>query len=327
MKVGMLLASIEDGGLENHTIELCNELNKKGIETILIANKKYKNLVKKFIEFDFSKSRNNPFMLYKLTKLLKKENFDIIHSQANKATSILAKIKPFLNSKIVATLHNYKTNLKAYEKMDFVITVSDSIAKNLKIKHKTIYNGIKLEDVNLIDLKKKFNIKKEFIITSAARFVKVKNLDLLLKGIAGIDDVHLILVGDGKEKKHLENLAKRLNIDVTFTGFLDATSTREIIKSSHLFVMTSKREGFPYTFVESMHLNTPFISTDISDIKKFISQKFIFQDETELKEKIVFIKNNYDNILKEFDEIFKITKKEFSLENMVKRTIEVYEKF
>ena len=92
--------------------------------------------------------------------------------------------------------------------------------------------------------------------------------------------------------------------------------------------MTSQKEGFPYTFIEAMLCGTPFISTDVSDIKKFIGEKFIvpFENPKKLEEKIEYIKSNYDTIIKEFNHSFKFSKNEFTKENMVKKTIDIYKK-
>ena len=107
MKICQVLAGIEDGGLEKHTIELSKQLVNRGFDVTVIAHKDFESFFGNinFIPLDLSKSRNNFFILFKLFKILKKGNFDIIHTQANKATSMVVKLKPFIDSKIIATLH------------------------------------------------------------------------------------------------------------------------------------------------------------------------------------------------------------------------------
>jgi O55-antigen biosynthesis alpha-1,3-galactosyltransferase len=335
MKICQVLAGNEDGGLEKHTIELSKQLVNRGFDVTVIAHEDFKESFEniKFIPLDLSKSRNNFFILFKLYKILKKENFDIIHTQANKATSMVTKIKSFINTKIVSTLHNYKKNLSAFEKSDFVITVSDNIGKNLKTKNKvTIYNGILFNyDENLkIDLYSKYNIEKDkFIICSVARLTKVKRFELILSAIKNLD-LHLILVGSGEEENNLRNEVTRLNIEnkVTFTGNLVNNEVKEIISSSSLFVMSSDNEGFPYTFVETMFCKTPFISTPVSDMEKLLGKKYIthFSDVNELSNKIEYVRNNYNEVLTDFQEKFDYAQNKFTIENMVNETISVYKK-
>lgn len=334
MRICQILAGNGKGGLEKHTIELSQELQKKGINVTVIAHKEFASHFKniRFIPLDLNKGRNNILILFKLYKILKNEQFDIIHTQANKATAMVTKLKPFLKSKIVSTLHNYKKNLSSFYKSDFVITVSDKIGEKLPIPNKiTIYNGLnfqKKDDLH-IDLHQKYGIdEKKFLICTVARLTRVKRFDILLNALQGIN-VHLILVGGGEEEENLKQLAKNIGIegDVTFTGNLDNHTVQQIISSSKLFVMTSDNEGFPYTFVETMFCNTPFLSTPVSDIEKIIGKKYIvpFGDTKNLSEKIDFIKNNYEEVLKDYQKIFRFSEKKFTLNNMMAETISVYE--
>ncbi len=332
MRVALVLGGAEDGGLEKHTIELAHSLQDRGVDIAVIAHGKFKSDFKdiKFFELDLSKSRNNPFILYRLYEILKRESFDIIHTQANKATDMVIKLKPFLNSKIVSTLHSYKKNTKSFEKADFVITVSDKIGENIKNKNRvTIYNGIRPDNISDINLYDRYSIQKNgFIICSIGRFVQVKRFDLLLKSIKNCN-VHLLLVGDGDEKGNLVQLSKKLNVEnrVTFTGYLNQKETKEIIKSSKLFVMTSQKEGFPYTFIESMLCETPFISTDVSDVKKFIPSKFITKlDAKDIADKIEEFYGNYKENLALYKSLFEIAKAKFSIKNMTNKTIDIYKK-
>jgi len=85
-------------------------------------------------------------------------------------------------------------------------------------------------------------------------------------------------------------LAGDLNIEnkITFIEELENKEVKELISSSKLYVITSQREGFSYTFAESLVLKTPLLSTDVADIKKTIGEKYIvpFDDPKKLSEKI-----------------------------------------
>jgi glycosyltransferase involved in cell wall biosynthesis len=335
MRICQVLAGNEDGGLEKHTIELSKQLVNRGFDVTVIAHKDFAEYFENinFIPLDLSKSRNNFFILFKLFKILKKGNFDIVHTQANKATSMVAKIKSFISAKIVSTLHNYKNNLSAFERSDFVITVSDNIGKNLKIKNRTtIYNGISFDNSDNLNLNlyEKYNIpENKFIICSVARLTKVKRFELILSAIKDLD-LHLILVGSEDEENNLKKETQRLNIKdkVTFTGNLANIEVKKVVFSSSLFVMSSDNEGFPYTFVETMFCKTPFISTPVSDMEKLLGDKYTipFSNVERLSAKIEYIKDNYDEVLKDFQEKFEYAQNKFTIENMVNETIEVYKK-
>jgi len=334
MKVCQVLASGGNGGLEKHTIELSRALQAKGIDITVIASKKYKDDFKNinFIEIDLTKGRSNVFTLWKLFRILKKEKFDIIHAQANKATSMIIKLKPFLKSKIVATLHNFKKNLKPFLKANAVITVSDRIGKKLDIDNKeTVYNGMEITDNIDIDLYKHFNISTDkFIICGVGRLVEAKGFDLLIESMQYMDHtIVLLLIGDGPDREKLEKLSKKLNIDnrIIFAGNIENEFTKSMIKSSDLLVISSRREGFSYVFAESLLLGTPIVSTDVADIKKFITSQYISPFDPKLfAKKVNDFKKNYDQNIVEYQKIFKKAKNTFTLENMTAQTIKVYEK-
>ena len=334
MKICQVLAGNEDGGLEKHTIELSKQLVERGFSLSVIAHKDFENFFENvnFIPLDLSKGRNNIFILYKLYKILREGNFDIVHTQANKASSMVIKIKPFINAKIVSTLHSNKKNLSAFEKSDFVITVSNKIGLRIKNKKKvTIYNGIKLDEIEKIDdVFQKYNIpKNKFLITSVGRLCDVKRFDLLIKSIKNLD-VFCILVGDGENKNSLIELTKKEEVQerVLFTGNIVNIDVKKILSISKLFVITSDKEGFPYVFIESLICKTPVISTDVSDIKDIIGKKYIipYDEYDKLNEKINYIKNNYDKVSDDFQEKFEYAQNKFTIDNMVNETIEVYKK-
>lgn len=333
MRICQVLAGNEDGGLEKHTIELSKQLVNRGFDVTVIAHKDFESFFGNinFIPLDLSKSRNNFFILFKLYKILKKGNFDIIHTQANKATSMVTKIKSFINAKIISTLHSYKRNLSPFEKSDFVITVSNKVAEKIKNKNiKTIYNGIEFYNVDNSEILQKYKIpQNKFLICSVGRLCDVKRFDLLIKSIKDLD-VFCILVGDGENKDSLINLAKKENVEekILFTGNIDNMDVKKILAISNLFIITSDREGFPYVFIESLLCKTPVISTNVSDIKDIIGNNYIvpFNDCNKFNEKINYIKNNYDEVLKDFQEKFEYAQNKFTIENMVNETIEVYKK-
>ncbi len=125
-------------------------------------------------------------------------------------------------------------------------------------------------------------------------------------------------------------MAKKLNIEekVFFTGPLALKEVSKVLKNSHLFVMTSQNEGFPYTFVEAMFHNLPFVSTPVSDIEKFIGKKYIIPHDSheELAKKIDYIQSNYDTVINDFKPIFSKAQSVLSVDFMTDETIKVYNK-
>jgi glycosyltransferase involved in cell wall biosynthesis len=321
------------GGVEKHTIELSKALKRKGVDVTIIAHESFREFFEgfRFIGLDLTKCRYNVVNLFKLYRILKRENFDIVHTQANKATAMVALIKPMISSKFVATLHSYKNNLWPFNRADFVITVSDRIGEPLKNEHKTtIYNGVQFDNIEKVDLRQRYSLpQNSFLVCAVGRLAKVKAYEILIRSMCYTDDeCFLLLVGDGIEHESLTKLTKQLRLEnkVYFLGHKENDEVKKIIASSDLLAISSQKEGFPYVFVETLLSQTPVISTDVSDIKKFITEKYIVKqlDEKNMAEKIMYVKNHYDEILEDFQKIFIKAAECFTVQKVVDETLAVY---
>ncbi|MFW5501585.1 MULTISPECIES: glycosyltransferase family 4 protein [unclassified Maridesulfovibrio] len=87
-------------------------------------------------------------------------------------------------------------------------------------------------------------------------------LDLLPKVFTKYPDYSLVILGEGENRKDLEEQAERLGIAdrVFMPGFIK--NPHAIIQKSSLFVFPSRFEGFPNALVESMALGLPVVSFD-----------------------------------------------------------------
>jgi len=100
----------------------------------------------------------------------------------------------------------------------------------------------------------------------AGRLIYEKRIDLLLHAIALIKaelpTISCIIIGDGPERRALEDLARRLGImkNVMFTGFVDQDGLIAYMKSSRVFVLPSEREGFGLVIIEANACKLPVVS-------------------------------------------------------------------
>ena len=332
MKICQILASHDYGGLEKHTIELSLELYKQNIDITVIAHESFQKYFKNipFIPLDFSSSRYNPFMLYELYKILNKYEFDIVHAQANKASSMVAILKYFLspNTKTIATIHSQKKNIKSFEKFDYVIGVSYRVLDSLNNASKTvIYNGINTPKVTYDELFwHKFGITKEsFVICAIGRLEIVKNFSMLIKSICELP-IELVIVGDGSQKDNLKKLAKELKISskVHFLGF--RKDVNDILYHSQLCIISSDREGFSYVMAEALLLEKPIISTDVGDMTRILPKGYVVpvDDVDAMQNSILKVLNNYEDSLNIFEKSFEFAKMNFTLEYMVKKVKDLY---
>jgi len=149
-----------------------------------------------------------------------------------------------------------------------IITVSNSSKQELiesgvpEHRIEIIPNGVDVEKYDEIKAEKS-GIPRVIYI---GRLIGYKHIDDLLVAFSRLDlDAELYIVGEGPERKNLEDLAGKLKVDhkVNFTGFIDERKKIRLLKSSHVLVLPSTTEGFGIALIEAMAAGTPAIAANI----------------------------------------------------------------
>lgn len=181
-----------------------------------------------------------------------------------------------------------------YPHADKIVANSKAIRNSLIIdygiapeKIMTIYNGINLEKFitnseSMVLSKEEKIIFLKPVIISIGRLDKYKNIDSLIRAFSKIrQGNHLVILGDGEERKALINLTHSLNLEqvVFFLGKKDNPEC--FLKHASLFVLSSCVEGFPNVVLEAMACGLPVISTDcLSGPRELLAPNTNFQIET-----------------------------------------------
>ncbi|MGH7775235.1 MAG: glycosyltransferase [Candidatus Binatia bacterium] len=114
-----------------------------------------------------------------------------------------------------------------------------------------------------------------FKMITAGRLVSCKGMDDLVQILLELDDVGLVVVGDGPEERRLRSLAKQFGVDerVCFTGKLDSRRLRFALSDSDLFVINSNHEGFPHVVLEAMQVGLPVVATNVGGTREVIEDQ------------------------------------------------------
>ena len=109
--------------------------------------------------------------------------------------------------------------------------------------------------------------ENEMIIISVGRVVKRKGYEealRALKRIEHIDNWRYIIIGDGPERKNLEELAKELKIQnrVIFTGYIEEELKYQYLNIADIYLLSSYHEGFGICLQEAMFSGLSIVSTD-----------------------------------------------------------------
>ena len=113
-----------------------------------------------------------------------------------------------------------------------------------------------------------------FVVGTVARLVPVKNHAMLLQALARLPaEVHAVLIGEGRSRSALEDLARSLQIEprVHFTGQLvEPANLHQFFDAS---VLCSRSEGFPNSVLEALAAGCPVVATPVGGVPEVIKDR------------------------------------------------------
>jgi len=258
------------------------------------------NLLRSLNIIEFKKRALNLSLFYSLAVLLSsgREHYDIVHSQFGTTGIQTMMLRRFgiLQGKLLVSIRgrdicrNVKEEKANYTKLfksaDLMLPVSNYFKKKLidlgceESKIVVHHSGINL---------KKLSFKSRIInsgdvikIVTVGRLEEKKGIEYGLKALKMVleenGNVVYKIVGDGKLKSYLQNLACQLGIreKVIFYGKQNHDAIAQILNDSHVFIapsVTAKdgdQEGIPNVLKEAMALGMPVVSTYHSGIPELV---------------------------------------------------------
>ena len=224
---------------------------------------------------------------------VKKINPDIVHVQTIFLALSGLLIKKFLRKPYVVYGRGSDVYLRQglenliskpiLKNADAVIVLTEDMKRGIqKIWNKDVFvipNGIDLErfeNLSKEDLRSKLEIKEEKIIVFVGTLRSVKGVKYLIEAMKIIIDknknTRLFIVGDGKERKYLENLVKELVLEkyVTFIGKVPNEEVPEYMAASDVFVLPSLSESFGIVNLEAMASGLPIVATNVRGLPEII---------------------------------------------------------
>lgn len=102
-------------------------------------------------------------------------------------------------------------------------------------------------------------------VLGVGHFCERKDFATLIRAVAQVRKTHtcnLVLLGQGKEHDHLQQLAGELGFgdDIYMPGF--SPNPYAYMRNASVFALTSRWEGMPVVLVESLGMGTPVVATD-----------------------------------------------------------------
>jgi glycosyltransferase involved in cell wall biosynthesis len=222
--------------------------------------------------------------LLRLYRLLRSERPTILHTRlfhANLAGRLLGRLAgvPVVicgeRTMGMESSGRYLLNRLTLALADRVVCVSERVAAFYReriglLPEKTVVipNGVELPDpaqfLGQCEARCMLGLPRDGIwIASVARLAPVKRLDLLLSAVAVLEDVSLVLVGDGSEEERLRELAGRLGLmgRVRFAGYQQ--DVWPWLAACDVLVLSSDWEGMPNAVLEAMGAGLPVVATAV----------------------------------------------------------------
>ena len=305
---------------------------------------------------------------------LYKDKFDIIHSHGGGTISLLGlEIARLKKIPIVFTYHtlwNKYTHYllkgvvrpKVVERISRIVCnrCTAIIAPSKRIKNELISYGVKkpigvipsgvnferfkVKNIGFLRKKIRLGIERR-IVLSIGRLGIEKSTDLLIRAFGLVakknKNTVLVIVGDGPEKKNLENLTKELGIQdrVYFTGNINFEDMPLVYRDADLLLFASRTETQGMVILEALASGLPVVAVNDAVYEGIIKDKkngiLVSNDIDQFAKACLFLLNNpaYRKKLSEnavkFVEKFSIYTTAETLEKLYKKLIYQYneEKF
>ncbi len=298
-RIALIGFHLHGGGTARVMANLSNFFDEKGLEVHNI-------IIHDEIGYDYSgtlynlgklKSRSNTifnklkrFIYFR--RYMKNHQFDfIIDFRFRKRIIQEFLISRFVydRKKTIYTIHSSKLNVYLpesvfwakviYGKCYKVLALTNEMEQMAKLKYtnllniSSIYNPIVIPEI-LKKAKEEINFGFNYVIGAGSFDVNTKQFDKLIaayaKSLLPKQQIHLVILGQGKLLHYLKKVAKRNKVNelVHFSGF--ESNPYKFFSKSKFFVLSSKFEGLPMVILEALACEVPVVAFNSVGIKEVV---------------------------------------------------------
>lgn len=355
MNILQILPQLNFGGVETGTIDLAKRLTRLGHKCVIISGGgRQKELLSKFgiIHYEPPVHKKSPlsimYSIKKVREIIREERIDLVHSRS-RVPAIIGGIASYKEEvPFVTTCHGYYSKHIFSYPMTWgksVIVISNSIGRHMVDdfrlpidRMRLIFRGVDLEQFSFKE--PSIKTKQSFTIGMIGRITPLKGHRFFIRSLVMVlrvmPDIKVLIVGDAPQskkrfKEELKSLVTRLELDrnVEFIGETDDVS--EIMSRLDLLVLaTTQQEGFGRVIIEAFASGVAVVATSVGGVLDIITsgKNGILvppEDPKAMAEAILKILKNDKLRFSLIREARKTVQTKFSLDNMVKETLRVYE--
>lgn len=362
LKVIHVIGAGEFGGAEQHILQLLTLMKQHDIEAKVICfyeaglSKALRGVgieveVLQYGRFDLRLTKG-------LREIFLREKPDIIHTHGVKANFFVRLAARKLSSvSLVTTVHSILkfdyTGRMSYFFASLMekatrrynsgfIAVSGAIEQSLiedgipSDQISVVYHGIDTERFKSGQdyLRQELSLSEDdYIIGVVTRLVEIKGIKYMIGAMPQILQANprarLIILGSGPEEESLRKLTEQLGLQehILFIGFRQDIA--ECMRSFNCLVSASLSEGLGLNVLEAMSTSVPVVVTGVGGILDFVvdhENGLLVKPRSseDIAQKVIELMQNPELSRKLIEEARKRVVRDFSLEQMSTKTVEVY---
>lgn len=361
MRVLQISSAKSFGGGERHLVDLSGGLTKKNHDVFaaLRLNSGWRDKLAFLPEenvFELSlKNSLDIFSAWKLAKLIREKNIEIVHAHLARDYSIAAAAVRFApQAKFVLSRHVlfpmnplHKVFLR---NLSQAIAVSSSVEQQLKTilpveKIVKIYNGIdtsRFKEANPGKLRQEFRFENN--IPFDAPFIGIIGELKPLKGqrdfvlaaqiiAQKFPEAHFVIIGKDNSlaqdfRRELKRLVKIFNLEERFLWLDWVEDTATILHSLDIFVSASHSESFGLAILEAMASGTAIIATETEGAKELLEAEQLvpIENPAQLANKVCYFLESKEAAAAFAKKMQAKAENYFGVERMVLETENLYQK-
>ncbi len=298
------------GGIEKHLTKMLRHFDRTRFSLSLVTLFEYKGRPDIFGEVPSdvrvirlaTQGIAHPATWISVYRVFKELQPDVVVGSMFSPNALIRILKPFFGYSVVTREHNTYDEKRWYHcffdhilsyMSDALVAVSSDVADFAsrqawipRKKFTVINNGVDIQAITQFlasgtgDIERARSLvglhEESKVILNVARLKPTKDHSLLLRAFSLFSkehpEYHLVIVGDGSERAHIEaEIEERgLKEKAHLLGY--RTDVFAWFGLADIFVLSSKREGFPNVGVEAMAFGLPFITTPVAGVSDLVQE-------------------------------------------------------
>jgi glycosyltransferase involved in cell wall biosynthesis len=288
IKVANVIVNLAMGGIERLSIQICAHLDRDKFDPTLICLEGGGPLESEAAEYGVKvvklakKVKNIPGTMHALSKVLRELEVDVVHGNPG----LIARLAAPKGAAKVSTYHNMLMG-RGYlslipdrflaRRTDALVGISRAVAANaeraLRLdggSFRVIYNGVDIKRIQALALEtvNEDVTKKGPVVCFLGRLAPEKGVSFLVEAfkevVSKAPDAVLWIVGDGPERRMLEERVKNWNIRAVFFG--QRVNPYPFLAASDVYCLPSLEGPFELVLAEAMALGKPVIASKVGGV-------------------------------------------------------------